>query len=213
MRSLGEFCEDEIRHSISLQPSYASSNAPHRNCESNTRTSPFQSPMANRCPVQSIEATMDGSTTIFTKAQSCQNHLVMTRPSSMSTLHKLNLLDSLGKTKVAFSESSGFEVQLVDPFSLTSSQHTTTAVPESLLLFSGAPLPPWSSSPVLQGVIHPQCLVVATRCQQTAAPSDATDDTRSISERLYERELLKLWASQKTISCMTHTEYKPIKMP
>ena len=75
---------------------------------------------------------------------------------------------------------------------------------KSLLQRSRAPLLPESSSPVLLGVIHPQCLVLTTSCQQTAAPSNAKDRFGSIADRVHQGKLLKLWASQNTISCMTY---------
>lgn len=62
-----------------LQTSHSSSRALHRNCESHTRTSPLPSPTASWCSVQLMDHTLDGSTTIFIKAQSCENHLAVTR--------------------------------------------------------------------------------------------------------------------------------------
>ena len=64
---------------IWLQTSHSSSRALHRNFESNTRTSPLPSPTASWCPVQLMDHTADGSTMIFIKAQSCENHLAVTR--------------------------------------------------------------------------------------------------------------------------------------
>ena len=183
-----------------LQTSHSSSRALHRNCESNTRTSPLWSPTASWCPVQSIDVSSDGSTTIFIKTQSCENHLAVTREilarcrkEAMMTCHRPSCMSALQETQLGLKCNLWIEFHYL--------HHNPS---KSLVRRSRAPLLPESSSPVLPGVIHPQCLVQTTSCQQTAAPSDAKDRFGSIADRVHQGKLLKLWASRKRKSCMTY---------